>query len=62
MFKICLAAIVLLGMGFFFFPRFHTGLLLLVPFAPLAACLLMCPLMMYFGMRGNRDKGDTMNK
>ena len=47
--------VVLLGLGL-------VELAVLIPFAPLLICLAMCPIMMYFGMRGHKDQGDTMEK
>ena len=60
MLKICLALAVLFGVGLLIFPQLRIGAIMLVPFAPLAVCLLMCPLMMYFGMRGMKEnKSET---
>ena len=60
MLKICLALAMLLGAGLLLFPQLRVGVMVLLPFAPLALCALMCPIMMYFGMRGmgkNNDNG-----
>ena len=54
--------VVLLGLGLVVFPQFRVELAVVIPFAPLLICLAMCPIMMYFGMRGHKDQGDTMEK
>ena len=58
MLKIGLVLAVLLGIGLALFPQLRSGALLLLPFAPLVLCLLMCPLVMYFGMSGMSERKD----
>ena len=60
MLKICAVALALLGLGILLFPQLRSSLILLVPFALLAICLAMCPLMMFFGMGGM--KHDRVDK
>lgn len=62
MLKISLVVLVLLGLGFIAFPQLRVGLVLLAPFAPLAICIAMCPLMMYFGMRGTPETDNKPQK
>ncbi len=57
-----IVAIVLLGLGFVIFPQFRIELALLIPFAPLIICLAMCPIAMYFGMRGSHDGRGKMKE
>ncbi len=62
MLKICLALAVLLVVGLFIFPQLRVGAVVLLPFAPLVLCLLICPLVMYFGMRGMKEDKDETQK
>ena len=58
MLKICAVALALLGLGILIFPQFRLFLLLFVPFAPLAICLAMCPLMMFFMRNTSKDSSN----
>ncbi len=64
MLKIGLALAVLLGIGLLLFPQLRVEAIVLLPFAPLGLCFLMCCPMMYFGMRGmgNNDHNESENK
>ena len=61
MLKIGLALAILVAVGLVIFPQLRSGAALLLPLAPLVICLLiMCPMMMYFGMQGmDNNKHDS---
>ena len=58
MLKIGLVLAVLLGIALALFPQLRSGVPLLLPFALLVLCLLICPLVIYFGMNGMSERKD----
>ncbi len=47
----------LLVVAYVLLPQYHSAIRAIAPFALVLACVLACPLAMYFGMRGMQTPG-----